>query len=365
MSTSNRYNRQSILPEIGKEGQQKLAAASVLCVGAGGLGSPALLYLAAAGVGCIGIIDFDHVDTTNLHRQIIFQESDTNKPKAAIAKQRLYALNPDLHIDAYEEALTTQNAPELFKKYDIILDGTDNFDAKYLINDAAVKYNKPWIYGAIQGFDGQVSIFDAAQGPCYRCLFPDPPKAKITSCAEAGVLGTTVGLVGITQSHQVIQLIVNHSSFEPLLGTLWTIDTKTMQTKTLKIPKNPACTICSHQPNNIILPEASATACVTIKEISPLAVQKKEGLLIDVRERSEWEAGHIPLATHWPLSKFEVGDLPKPGKNQNIFLYCQKGKRSLQAAAILEEHGYKNVYSMTGGYDAYLSFLEKDNSPPI
>lgn len=350
-----RYKRQITLPEIGLDGQEKLAHARVLCVGAGGLGSPALLYMAAAGIGHIGIIDFDMVDESNLQRQVLFTTDEVGGPKAVHAKARLQALNPEIEIIVYEEELTAENAPDLFQTYNIILDGTDNFETKFLINDAAAKYKKPWVYGAIQGFDGQASVFDAQCGPCYRCLYPEKPKARIANCAEAGVIGAVAGLIGVTQALQVIQLVTGHESFEPLIGKLWTLDTKTMRTRLLNIPKNPDCPVCSKNLNDFVL-SYSSPVCGFIPELTPQQVrQKSEFCLIDVRENEEWEQGGIEGARHWPLSRMLSGDTPDLPKETEIILHCQKGIRSLQAAQILKEHGYCDVYSLSGGYEAWVS----------
>jgi len=353
----NRYARQTVLPEIGEEGQKKLLSARVLCVGAGGLGSPALLYLAAAGIGYIGIIDFDVVEETNLQRQILFSTHALGEPKAAQAKERLQGLNPDITITAYEEELSADNAPDLFEQYDIILDGTDNFAAKFLINDAAVKYQKPWVYGAIQGFRGQASVFDAQNGPCYRCLYPEPPNTPIANCAAAGVIGAVAGMIGLTQALQVIQLITGDASFEPLTGKLWTLDTKTMQTRLLNLPKNLDCPVCSKKEQDIIL-SYSFPVCGFVPELTPEQMRAKtqeNHILIDVREREEWEQGNIDGAQHWPLSQIIEGHMPALPKETPIILHCQKGIRSLQAATLLQARGFKDVYSMSGGYEAWLA----------
>lgn len=355
-----RYKRQITLPEIGEAGQEMLLDAHVLCVGAGGLGSPALLYLAAAGVGHIGIAEFDSVDESNLQRQVLFTRDDVGQPKATQAKEKLQALNPDIDITLHEEGLNADNAPSLFQKYDIILDGTDNFETKFLINDAAVKFGKPWVYGAIQGFDGQASVFNAKGGPCYRCLYPEKPKAHIANCAEAGVIGAVAGLVGVTQALQAIQLITGHESFEPLIGRLWTLDTKTMETRILTLPKNPDCSVCGQEKQSITLQYSSPT-CGFVPELSVEQVRTKaEGIFVDVRELEEWEGGAIAGAQHWPLSKALEGIIPDLPQNKEIILYCQKGVRSIQAAHILKAQGYLDVYSLSGGYLAWL--MLSDNS---
>lgn len=352
-----RYDRQMRLPEIGADGQEKLLRAAVLCVGAGGLGSPALLYLAAAGVGRIGIIDFDRVDESNLQRQVLFDVDAVGQFKAQQAAKRLKSLNPTLQIDAYDEELNAESAARLFPSYDIIIDGSDNFETKFLINDAAVKFGKPLVYGAIQGFDGQASVFNFKGGPCYRCLYPEKPKGRIMNCAEAGVIGAVAGLIGVTQALQVIQLVTGHESFEPLIGKLWTLDTKTLQTRILNIPKNHDCAVCSKNQDHVVL-SYSSPVCEFVPELSPKQVQGRENTcLIDVREQIEWDQGHIEGATLWPLSKIVEGHLPDVPQNVQIILHCQKGMRSLQAAQILKERGYQEVYSMSGGYEAWLEEL--------
>lgn len=352
---TDRYMRQTRLPEIGHEGQLKLSQCSILCVGAGGLGSPALLYLAAAGVGRIGIIDFDRVDESNLQRQVLFSNKMLGQPKALSAAQRLEALNPEIHVDAYDMELTAESAATLFPRYDIILDGTDNFETKFLINDAAVKFNKPWIYGAIQGFDGQASVFNFKGGPCYRCLQPQKPQSRITNCAESGVIGAVAGIVGVTQALQAIQMITGHDSFDVLAGKIWLLDTRTMQTRTLALQRNPACACCCRKPEEIIL-HYTSPVCEFIPEISVSQIKEKSGyVLIDVRELEEWERGHIEGAVLWPLSKLTAGQFPSVQKESEIILHCQKGVRSMKAARIMREQGFADVTSLSGGYEAWLA----------
>ncbi|MFA5593363.1 MAG: HesA/MoeB/ThiF family protein [Micavibrio sp.] len=348
-----RYNRQMRLPEIGQEGQEKLLGASLLCIGAGGLGAPALLYLAAAGIGRIGIIDFDRVDESNLQRQVIFSTHMLGRSKAEAAAERLGALNPEIRVEVYNAELNAANAATLFPHYDIILDGTDNFETKFLINDAAVKFGKPWIYGAIQGFDGQVSVFNHQGGPCYRCLYPEKPKGHIMNCAEAGVIGAVAGMVGVTQAMQVMQLVTRHESFAPLSEKLWLIDTRTMQTRILALQKNPSCPLCGRQPQDIIL-RYESPVCSAVPEISVRQLKEKSGyVLIDVREDEEWRQGHIEGAVSWPLSKLMAGQMPSAQKDSTIILHCQKGMRSLQAASLLQARGFMDVASLAGGYEAW------------
>lgn len=350
----NRYDRQIRLPEIGREGQEKLLKASVLCVGAGGLGSPALLYLAAAGVGRIGIVDFDRVDESNLQRQVLFDTEAVGKPKAEQAAQRLKSLNPTIHIEAYDEELNAENAARLFPHFDFIIDATDNFETKFLINDAAVKFGKPWIYGAIQGFDGQASVFNYQSGPCYRCLYPEKPKGRIMNCAEGGVIGAVAGLIGVTQALQAIQIITGHESFEPLSGRLMTLDTRTMHTRILTLQKSTDCPACGKNRNEIAL-FYSSPVCGFVPEISAAQMKERAGyILIDVREQEEWDQGHIDGARLWPLSKIMQEIFPDLSQDIEIILHCQKGMRSLQAAQIFKDNGFMDVASLSGGYEAWL-----------
>lgn len=350
-----RYARQTILKEIGVKGQDRLARASVLCVGVGGLGSPAALYLAAAGVGRIGLVDFDVVDETNLQRQILYTSDDVDRPKALQARDRLAAFNPQIKLEAHNTALSAANACQLFEAYDVILDGTDNFSTKFLINDAAYKTGKPWVYGAIQNFDGQVAVFGSAAGPCYRCLYPEPPKARIMNCAEAGVLGAVVGLVGVTQALQAIQLLVGDGGFEPLIGKLWLLDGKTMTTQTLAVARNPQCAVCAHARDAVTLPQ-DAAGCVAVREVaaSKLATLASNFVMVDVREQSEWAQGHVPNAVLAPLSSLEAGDNCVLPRDVLLVVYCQRGARSRRAVEILAQRGYQNMLSLAGGYQAWL-----------
>ncbi len=351
---NERYRRQITLPEIGEEGQKKISKASVLCIGAGGLGCPALLYLTAAGVGRIGIIDFDEVDETNLQRQVLFTTKQIGQNKANAAKENLEALNSTINIKAYAEELTDQNARALFNDYDIIIDGTDNFATKFLINDTAVKLGKPFIYGSISGFDGQVSVFGLPNSPCYRCLFPHAPKGHVPNCAEAGVIGAVAGIIGTTQAMEVIKLIVEHESFTPLISKLWSIDMRSMENKLLSLSKNPQCPTCSKPKEEITLNYTSPVCSIIPEMTAQQAKKNKEALLIDVREIDEWKAGHIEGAQHIPLSTLMQGYSPDLPTDSDIILYCQIGQRSQQAAQILKSQGYLNVYNMIDGYNGWL-----------
>lgn len=357
MEKMTRYHRQEILPEIGAVGQAKLLAARVLVVGAGGLGCPVLQYLAGAGVGTLGIVDHDSVDISNLQRQVLYGVEDQGKLKAIVAKERLLRLNPDITVNAYAEELTERNVLSLFSAYDIIVDGTDNFAAKFLINDAAIKAMRPVVYGAIQGFEAQVTVFDAQRGPCYRCLHPQPPQGVVFNCAEAGVVGALAGVAGTVQAMEVIKLIVGHESFLPLIGRLWMMETRTMEMHILNLPKQENCPVCSKEAPEVTLQNYSPVCSVTVAEEVDCrnADALADALLVDVRELSEWEAGHIEGAQHLPLSilqkNTEVFTPPKDGKV--CVLYCQKGMRSSKAAAMLMATGFSNIRTMRGGYEAW------------
>lgn len=356
MIKDQRYSRQSVLAEVGPAGQERLSRARVLVVGAGGLGCPALQYLAGSGVGVIGIVDPDTVDVSNLHRQTLYATQDQGKPKVDVAKERLLQLNPDIAVRSYHELLTDKNALALMSGYDVVLDGTDNFAARFLINDAAVKAGLPVVYGAIQGFDGQVSVFDASHGPCYRCLYSRPPESAVMNCAEAGVIGALAGIIGTVQAMEAIKLIVGDASFSPLVGRLWMVDTRTMETRIIKVPKKKDCTVCSRPAADIVLP-AYSPACrpdepkeVTCDEIDDF----DDVLMVDVRELHEWDAGHIEGAQHLPLSALsrDISTFSSVRKGPCI-LYCQRGQRSLKAAEILREAGYRDIFSLKGGYTAW------------
>lgn len=357
MNNPTRYDRQVILPELGPEGQRKLGEARVLVVGAGGLGCPVLQYLAAAGTGTLGIVDHDSVDVSNLHRQTLYTTEDQGKAKARVAKARLLQLNPDISISTHEEELTDLNVLGIFSGYDIIVDGTDNFAAKFLINDAAVKTGKAVVYGALQGFEGQVSVFDARRGPCYRCLHPHPPKCAVLNCAEAGVIGAIAGIVGAAQAMEAIKLIVGGSSFEPLIGKLLIIEAHTMDVRTINIPKRGDCPTCSKSAPEILL-YSSSIVCFAAepKEMDcSSAARLKNVVLIDVRELHEWEAGHITGAAHIPLSILQenLNAFPKPADDKICILYCQRGSRSKKAAELLLAAGFKEIVSLQGGYEAW------------
>src|SRR5919106_2621778 len=374
-----RYSRHLIMPEVGIDGQRKLKAASVLCIGAGGLGSPAAMYLAAAGVGTIGIVDFDVVDFSNLQRQLLHGTPDVGRSKLASAKDRLNALNPNVHIETYETALSSENALKLFEPYDVILDGTDNFPTRYLVNDACVLLGKPNAYGSIFRFEGQASVFGAKDGPCYRCLYPEPPPpGLVPSCAEGGVLGVLPGIIGTIQATETIKLILGIG--EPLIGRFLIYDALKMRFRELKLRKDPECPVCGTNPTVTKLihyeqfcglrPEphaAQATgAAVSDTEITPVELKKRldagdKLFILDVREPNEYQINRIPGSTLIPL-----GDLPRRYQelptDVEIVAHCKMGGRSAKAQDFLKSVGLTNVKNLKGGI---LEWVDKvDPSQP-
>ena len=361
-----RYSRHLIMPEVGVEGQEKLKAGSVLCIGAGGLGSPAALYLAAAGVGRIGVVDFDVVDYSNLQRQIIHGTSDVGRSKLASAKDRLLELNPHITVDTYETALSSKNALDLFRPYDVILDGTDNFPTRYLTNDACVILGKPNAYGSIFRFEGQASVFATKGGPCDRCLYPEPPPpGLVPSCAEGGVLGVLPGVVGTIQATESIKLIMGIG--EPLIGRFLIYDALRMKFRELKLKKDPECPVCGTNPTVTELIDyeqfcgvTPAAAEVTVnassnsetetdvQELKRRIDAKEDFYLLDVREPNEFKIGRIPGSTLIPLGEVpqRVNEIPR---DKEIVVHCKMGGRSAKAAAFLRQQGYKNVKNLKGG----------------
>jgi sulfur-carrier protein adenylyltransferase/sulfurtransferase len=352
-----RYNRHIILPEVGLEGQKKLKNSAVLCIGAGGLGSPLALYLAAAGVGRIGIVDFDVVDASNLQRQIIHDTPSIGTPKLQSAKKRLMALNPHVCVETYEERLTSANAVELFKKYDVIADGTDNFPTRYLVNDACVLTGKPNAYGSIFRFEGQLSVFGAKDGPCYRCLYPEPPPpGLVPSCAEGGVLGVLPGVIGTMQAIETIKLILGIG--RPLVGRLMLYDALEQSWRTLKVKKNPACPVCGDNPT-IKAPIDYEAFCglkekpanmipeITVEELKAKLDKKEKFVLLDVREPHEYEIAKIPGSKLIPLGELDkrVGELDKSAK---LVVHCKMGGRSARAVSFLRAQGY-DATNVAGG----------------
>jgi len=361
-----RYSRHLIMPEVGMDGQQKLKAAKVLCIGTGGLGSPLAMYLAAAGVGTIGLVDFDVVDFTNLQRQIIHFTSDVGRKKLDSAAEKIDEINPFVEVRKFETRLTSANALEIFKDFDIIVDGTDNFPTRYLVNDACVLTGKPNVYGSIFRFEGQASVFATKEGPCYRCLYPEPPPpGLVPSCAEGGVLGILPGLVGLIQATEAIKLILG--SGDPLIGRLLLVDAMGMKFRELKLRKNPECPACGVNPTVTELidynefcgirgEESTANMSQNLPEISVEELKKKldakeDVFVLDVREPHEYQicniGGHlIPL-----------GDLPKRvselDSSKNIVAHCRSGVRSGKAVDFLRQAGFTKVKNLTGGILAW------------
>ncbi len=352
-SERERYARHLVLPEIGEEGQEKLKRASVLVIGAGGLGSPVSMYLAAAGVGKIGLADFDKVDVTNLHRQILYGTSNVGLPKLEAARDRLHDLNPEIAIQTHA-AITSENALEIFRGYDVIVDGTDNFPTRYLVNDACVLVGKPNVYGSIFRFDGQASVFFAREGPCYRCLYPEPPPpGLVPSCAEGGVLGVLPGVVGTIQATETIKLIAGVG--EPLIGRLLLFDALRMEFRQLRLKKDPNCAICGARPTITQLIDYEGFCNpVETGEVTPAQLAKMQDImLVDVREPYEWNQGHLEGATHIPMGQLhrKLDSIPR---DRDVVLYCRSGTRSAHALEMLRGAGYHRAKHLKGGILAWL-----------
>jgi adenylyltransferase/sulfurtransferase len=353
-----RFGRHLVLKEVGVEGQRQLKQARVLLVGAGGLGSPAALYLAAAGIGTLGLVDFDAVDITNLQRQVIHGTKDVGRPKLDSASDRIRDLNPHVHVERFDTAFTSDNALDIARDFDVIVDGTDNFPTRYLVNDACVILGKPNAFGSVLRFEGQASVFATENGPCYRCLFREPPPAGLVpSCAEAGVLGVLPGIVGTIQATETIKLILGQG--EPLIGRLLLIDALTMQFRTIAVRKDPECPACgTREIKELIDYEAfcgvnSTESSSTISEISPreLAERIARGddiQLIDVREQWEWDIARIPGATLIPLSTV-AAQASQIDRARDTVLYCKVGVRSMYAAEELADLGFRKLNNLTGG----------------
>ena len=354
-----RYGRHLVLSEVGIEGQRRLKNARVLLVGAGGLGSPAALYLAAAGVGTLGLVDFDAVDITNLQRQVIHGTKDIGRPKLDSASDRIRDVNPNVHVERFDTALSSENALQIARDFDVIVDGTDNFPTRYLVNDTCVILGKPNAFGSVLRFEGQASVFAAENGPCYRCLFREPPPpGLVPSCAEAGVLGVLPGIVGTIQATEAIKLILGEG--EPLIGRLLLIDALTMQFRTIELRRDPDCPACgTHEIRELIDYQAfcgldaPSDSAAEITDISPreLAERMSRGediQLIDVREKWEWDIARIAGATLIPLGS--IADAASSlDPNRSTVLYCKVGMRSLHAAEELADLGFTKLANLSGG----------------
>jgi sulfur-carrier protein adenylyltransferase/sulfurtransferase len=367
-----RYSRHLIIPDVGKTGQRRLKNARVLCVGAGGLGSPALLYLAAAGVGTLGIIDFDVVDESNLQRQIIHGVSDVGRPKAVSAMESIRELNPLVNVVLHEERLDSDNAMRIFEPYDLIVDGTDNFATRYLVNDACVLLGKPYVWGSIYRFDGQASVFWAEHGPCYRCLYPEPPPpGMVPSCAEGGVLGVLCASIGSIQVNEAIKLIAGIG--EPLVGRLMIYDALEMTYRTVKVRKDPECPVCGKNPTITELidyeefcgvvsedaQQAAAGSTITATELKDMLDREDDIFLIDVREPNEYEIVSIPGAVLIPKGEFLSGAaLERLPQNKRIVLHCKSGQRSAEALAVVKDAGFSDAVHVGGGVLAWINQVD-------
>jgi molybdopterin/thiamine biosynthesis adenylyltransferase/rhodanese-related sulfurtransferase len=351
-----RYSRHLILPDVGLQGQQKLKKARVLLIGAGGLGSPLGLYLAAAGVGTLGLVDFDVVDVTNLQRQILHGTKDIGRPKLESARERIADVNPHVHVETYETRLTAENALEIVGDYDIVVDGTDNFATRYLTNDACVLLGKPNVYGSIYRFEGQVSVFATESGPCYRCLFREPPPpGLVPSCAEGGVLGVLPGIVGTLQATETLKLILGIGT--PLIGTLLLIDALDTQFRRVKLRRDPECPACGTREIKELIDYDAFCGIVDdgppVAEITPgdLARRLRGGddvQIIDVREPHEWEICRIPDARLVPLATL-AGAMSTLDDTRDVIVYCKSGVRSAQAVRDLKRAGLTRVWNLAGG----------------
>jgi adenylyltransferase/sulfurtransferase len=373
-----RYSRHLIIPDVAMAGQQRMMNAKVLCVGAGGLGSPALMYLAAAGIGTLGIVEYDTVDESNLQRQIIHGQSDIGKSKAQSAKEKIAEINPYVNVITHETRLDNSNVMEIFSQYDIIVDGTDNFATRYLVNDACVLLKKPYVWGSIYRFDGQASVFWAEYGPCYRCLYPEPPPpGMVPSCAEGGVLGVLCATIGSIQTTEAIKVLTGVG--EPLIGSLMVYDALDMSFRKIKVRKDPNCPLCSQNPTQTaLLPdyeafcgvlsdaaqEASAGSTITVQDLKSKIDAKENYYLIDVREPSEYEIVKIPTAHLIPKQGFIDGSvLATLPQDRPIILHCKSGVRSAECLAILKDAGFSDASHVFGGVVAWAKQI--DTSLPV
>jgi adenylyltransferase/sulfurtransferase len=362
----DRYKRHLVLPELGLEGQQALLASRVLLIGAGGLGCPLAQYLAAAGVGTLGLVDYDVVDASNLHRQVLYGTADVGRPKTEVAAERIAAMNPDVKVERHDLQLDSTNAMKLLGAYDVIVDGTDNFPTRYLTNDACVLLGLPNVHGSIYRFDGQMSVFDARHGPCYRCLYPEPPPpGSVPSCAEGGVLGVLPGLVALVQATETVKIVTGMG--QPLYGRLLQYDALRMEFNEFRLRKDPSCPVCGDAPSITELIDyegfcgvpAAETPATEFGEVSAAEVARRrqagEGfLLLDVRNPDEFERAHIEGSTLLPLGSLEgrVEELAE-WRNRPVVVHCHHGGRSAKACEFLLQHGFRNVENMSGGIEAW------------
>jgi molybdopterin/thiamine biosynthesis adenylyltransferase/rhodanese-related sulfurtransferase len=369
-----RYSRHLIIPDVGMTGQKRLKNAKVLVVGAGGLGSPALLYLAAAGVGTLGIVDFDVVDESNLQRQIIHGVSDVGHSKAESARDSIREINPYVNVVLHTERLDSDNAMEIFAPYDLIVDGTDNFATRYLVNDAAVLLGKPYVWGSIYRFDGQASVFWAEHGPCYRCLYPEPPPpGMVPSCAEGGVLGVLCASIGSIQVNEAIKVITGIG--EPLVGRLMIYDALEMSYRSVQVKKDPECPVCGKNPTVTELidyeefcgavseeaQEAAQGSTITARDLKNMMDAGENIFVVDVREPNEYEIVSIPGATLIPKGEFISGEaLSKLPQDKRLVLHCKSGARSAECLAIVKDAGFSDAVHVGGGVLAWVNQIDPD-----
>jgi molybdopterin/thiamine biosynthesis adenylyltransferase/rhodanese-related sulfurtransferase len=367
-----RYSRHLIIPDVGKTGQRRLKNARVLVVGAGGLGSPALLYLAAAGVGTLGIVDFDVVDESNLQRQVIHGQSDVGRPKAVSAMESINEINPLVNVVLHQERLDSDNAMQIFADYDLIVDGTDNFATRYLVNDACVLLGKPYVWGSIYRFDGQASVFWAEHGPCYRCLYPEPPPpGMVPSCAEGGVLGVLCATIGSIQVNEAIKVITGIG--EPMVGRLMVYDALDMTFRSVKVRKDPECPVCGKNPTITELidyeefcgvvsedaQQAAAGSTISARQLKDMLDNGDNIFLVDVREPNEYEIVSIPGATLIPKGEFLSGAaLERLPQDKRIVLHCKSGVRSAECLAVVKDAGFSDAVHVGGGVLAWIKQVD-------
>jgi molybdopterin/thiamine biosynthesis adenylyltransferase/rhodanese-related sulfurtransferase len=373
-----RYSRHIIIPDVGMAGQKRLKNAKVLCVGAGGLGSPALMYLAAAGVGTLGIVEFDTVDESNLQRQVIHGQSDIGRSKAQSAADTVREINPLITVTVHETRLDNSNVMQIFDQYDLIVDGTDNFATRYMVNDACVLLGKPYVWGSIYRFDGQASVFWAEHGPCYRCLYPEPPPpGMVPSCAEGGVLGVLCAAIGSIQVNEAVKLLAGIG--DPLVGSLMVYDALEMSYRKIKVRKDPNCAVCGSQPSVTALidyeyfcggvsdaaKDAIVDATINVRQLKDMLDARERGerdfLLVDVREQNEWDIVNIPGAVLIPKNEFLIGDaLTRLPQDKPVVLHCKSGGRSAEVLAVVKGAGFSDAVHVGGGVLAWVSQIEPD-----
>ena len=367
-----RYSRHLIIPDVGMTGQKRLKNAKVLCVGAGGLGSPALLYLAAAGVGTLGVVDFDVVDESNLQRQVIHGQSDIGRSKAESARDSILEINPYVNVIVHKERLDSDNAMQIFADYDLIVDGTDNFATRYLVNDACVLLGKPYVWGSIYRFDGQASVFWAEYGPCYRCLYPEPPPpGMVPSCAEGGVLGVLCASIGSIQVNEAIKVITGTG--EPLAGRLMIYDALEMTYRSVKVRKDPECPVCGKNPTVTELidyeefcgavseeaQEAAAGSTITARQLKDMQDAGENIFLVDVREPNEYEIVSIPGSVLIPKGEFLSGAaLERLPQDKRVVLHCKSGARSAECLAIVKNAGFSDAVHVGGGVLSWVATID-------